>query len=147
MRRCPLVVYTLGGMSKGNSSEKFVDYYALLGAEYGAEGSELKRAYLLRAKEAHPDAGGSNEAMQQLNLAYRTLTDETKRSAYNKLYGLYNRVALDDLELKEDDYDVPAPSDTSAENTGLEDFFVDQLYAEYYEPKKESKWKGKFKRK
>lgn len=127
--------------------EEFVDYYALLGVEYGTEGVELKRAYLLTAKEAHPDAGGSNEAMQQLNLAYRTLTDETKRSAYNKVYGLYNRVALDDLELKEDDYDVPAESTGLGDETGLEDFFVDQLYAEYSEPIKKSKWKGKFKRK
>lgn len=130
----------------GNSGEDFVDYYALLGIEYGTEGGELKRAYLLKAKQAHPDAGGSTEAMQELNLAYRTLTDATKRAAYDKVYGLYNHVGLDDLELKEDDYDVPVSADPDDES-GLEDFFVDQLYAEYYEPKKEPKWKGKFKRK
>lgn len=130
-----------------SSREEFVDYYALLGAEYGAEGNELKRAYLLKAKEAHPDAGGSTEAMQELNLAYRTLIDDSKRAAYDKVYGLYNKVSLDELELKEDNYNIPVSSEESDDETGLEDFFVDQLYAEYYDPKKKPKWKGKFKRK
>ncbi len=129
------------------SKEEFVDYYALLDVEYGSEGGDLKRAYLLKAKETHPDAGGSTEAMQELNLAYRTLTDEAKRAAYDKVYGLYNHTGLDDLELKEDDYDIPVASGDLDDDTGLEDFFVDQLYAEYYDPKKKPKWKGKFKRK
>jgi curved DNA-binding protein CbpA len=124
---------------------EFTDYYLLLGIEYDAESSEIKRAYLKLAKEAHPDAGGSNEAMQHLNHAYRTLMVPEKRAAYNKLYSLHNRVALDDLELKEDGYDVPGGGDKT--DTGYEDFFIDQVYAEYSEPAKKSKWKDKFKRK
>lgn len=128
-----------------SSRDEFTDYYLLLGVEYDAEPSEIKRGYLRLAKEAHPDAGGSTEAMQQLNHAYRTLMTPEKRAAYNKLYSLHNRVALDDLELKEDDYDIPATSDKT--ETGYEDFFIDQVYAEYADPIKKHKWKGKFKRK
>ena len=126
----------------------FVDFYAMLGVEYDAESSEIKRAYLKQAKEAHPDAGGSTEAMQQLNHAYKTLALPEKRAAYDKVYSLYNKVSTDNLDLKEDDYDIPqSPSSGSGESEDLEDFFVDQLYAEYYEADKKPKWKGKFKRK
>ncbi len=128
-----------------SAHEDFADHYALLGIEYDAEPTDIKRAYLVLAKESHPDAGGSNEAMQHLNHAYRTLMTPEKRAAYNKLYSLHNRVALDDLELKEDDYDIPTTGDKT--NTGYEDFFIDQVYAEYSEPSKKPKWKGKFKRK
>lgn len=128
-----------------NTREEFTDYYALLGVEYDAEPIDIKKAYLRLAKESHPDAGGSTEAMQNLNHAYRTLTVHEKRAAYNKVYSLYNRVALDDLELKEDDYNLPASSNTKG--TDYDDYFVDQLYAEYYEADKKPKWKGKFKRK
>lgn len=124
---------------------EFIDYYLLLGIEYDAESVDIKRAYLKLAKEAHPDAGGSTDAMQKLNHAYRVLMTTDKRAAYNKLYSLHNRVALDDLELKEDDYDIPTAGDKT--DTGYEDFFIDQVYAEYAEPIKKSKWKSKFKRK
>ena len=126
------------------SSSEFTDYYAQLGVEYDAENLEIKRAYLRLAKEAHPDAGGSTEAMQKLNHAFRTLASPDKRKAYNKLYSLHHKVVTDDLELKEDDYDIPTGS---SKGTDYDDFFVDQVYAEYYEPKKQPKWKGKFKRK
>ena len=138
----PFLRYNRGYMS---TQDQFVDYYALLSVGYDAEAPEIKRAYLKLAKEAHPDAGGSNEAMQGLNKAFRTLAVPEKRAAYNKIYSLHNRVALDDLELKEDDYDVPSSGDKT--DTGYEDFFIDQVFAEYSEPIKKSKWKGKFKRK
>jgi curved DNA-binding protein CbpA len=128
-----------------SGKEEFADHYALLGIDYDAENTDIKKAYLKLAKEAHPDAGGSTEAMQTLNHAYRTLMVPEKRAAYNKLYSLHNRVALDDLELKEDDYDIPRSNGSKV--TEYDDFFVDQIYAEYYEPEKKPKWKGKFKRK
>lgn len=128
-----------------STQDQFVDYYALFSVGYDAEPAEIKSAYLRLAKESHPDAGGSNEAMQGLNKAFRTLAAPDKRKAYNKLYSLHNRVVADDLELKEDDYDVPNTGKKA--ETGYEDFFIDQIYAEYAEPLKKSKWKGKFKRK
>ena len=130
------------------AQHNFVDFYAMLGVAYDAESSEIKKAYLKQAKEAHPDAGGTTEAMQQLNHAYKTLTLPEKRAAYNKVYSLYNKVSTDNLDLKEDYYDIPLSANSgTSDSEDLEDFFVDQLYAEYYEADKKPKWKGKFKRK
>lgn len=127
-----------------SSGEEFTDYYQLLGVELDADNATLKKAYFMQAKTAHPDAGGSTEAMQQLAKAYKILSDPIKRGAYNKLYTLHTNVATSDLDLKEDDYDVPETQETV--DSGYEDFFVDQLYSEYYTPKKKSGW-NPFKRK
>ncbi|MCA9327838.1 J domain-containing protein, partial [Candidatus Saccharibacteria bacterium] len=59
-------------MSKGKNPS-FVDYYELLGVQTTVSDQTLRKAFLLKAKAAHPDAGGSTEAMQQLNKAYKTL--------------------------------------------------------------------------
>lgn len=44
--------------------------FAVLGLEPSAGEAEVKKAYRERAKTAHPDAGGSDEAMTSLNEAY-----------------------------------------------------------------------------
>jgi len=52
--------------------------YKVLGIPENATQEEIKRAYRLAAAAAHPDrAGGSNDRMRDINIAYRTLTDET----------------------------------------------------------------------
>jgi DnaJ-class molecular chaperone len=40
-----------------------------LGVMEGASRDEINRAYRVKAKEAHPDNGGSNNAMAELNKA------------------------------------------------------------------------------
>ena len=52
-----------------------------LGLEPGAPLIEIKRAYRLRALEAHPDRGGSDEAFRALHHAYESAL---KRSASKK---------------------------------------------------------------
>lgn len=126
------------------TKSEFVDYYALLEVPADADGTAIKRAYLLAAKKAHPDAGGSTEQMQLLNTAYRTLSDHLKRTAYDKLYTLHTNVATSNLDLKEDGYNHPVSSD---EDIIDEDYFVDQLYSEYYEKPKKPVWKPSFRRK
>lgn len=44
-----------------------------LGAESYASKASVKIAYKEQAKKCHPDAGGSDEAMQKLNAAYETV--------------------------------------------------------------------------
>ena len=130
--------------AKGN--EEFVDYYELLGVEATAEAGQIKTSYFKLAKDHHPDAGGSTEHMQLLNTAYLTLRDDTKRAAYNKLYNLHYGGLSEDLDLK-DEYEVP----TSDEDIDNADYFVDQIYAEFYgkdEPDKPKggKFKGMFRK-
>lgn len=45
------------------------DPYEVLGLRPGASPDEVEAMYRVRAKSAHPDRGGSNEAMAELNSA------------------------------------------------------------------------------
>lgn len=59
------------------------DYYAILGAEEDASRLEIDRLYRRKAVEHHPDRGGCEEEMKNLNEAYRVLKDEGLRRAYD----------------------------------------------------------------
>jgi curved DNA-binding protein CbpA len=61
------------------------DYYATLGVAPTAAADDLKHAYRLAAKRAHPDAGGNAAAMERVNEAYRVLSDPASRAEYNQL--------------------------------------------------------------
>jgi hypothetical protein len=49
--------------------------FTLLGVPPGAPRSDIRRAFLAKAKTAHPDHGGSPEAFQHLMEAYTRLTE------------------------------------------------------------------------
>jgi hypothetical protein len=59
------------------------DYYELLGARDDAPREEIGRRYKRLAAERHPDRGGSEEQMKELNEAYRVLGDTAAREAYD----------------------------------------------------------------
>ena len=62
------------------------DHYALLGIEPTATPAEVRSAYRKRSRELHPDrnrAPDANRRMAALNLAYATLSDRDRRSAYD----------------------------------------------------------------
>ncbi len=70
-----------------------LDHYTALGLEADATGAKIKRAYFTAAKKYHPDALARlgleeirNEAAQvfaRIAEAFETLSDETKRAAYD----------------------------------------------------------------
>ena len=54
------------------------DPYDILGIKRGASLTEVKAAFWRLSKERHPDLGGTNEAMAELNIAYALILNELK---------------------------------------------------------------------
>ena len=59
------------------------DYYSTLGVARTASADEIKKAYRKLASQHHPDKGGDTKKFQEIQAAYETLGDETKRAGYN----------------------------------------------------------------
>lgn len=81
-------------MSADSSQET---YYRLLNVAPTATAAEITRAYREAIKRAHPDRAlpelraQAEEITKDLNLAYRTLSDPTRRRAYDRTI-MQNRV-------------------------------------------------------
>lgn len=68
----------------------FIDYYKILGVEKNIPQKDVKRAYLKRAKQFHPDLHPDDPKakakFQALNEAYAVINDPDKRAKYDQ-YG------------------------------------------------------------
>jgi len=61
------------------------DYYNILGIEKNASEEEVKKAYRRLAHQYHPDKPGGDEGrFKEINEAYQTLSDKTKRNQYDR---------------------------------------------------------------
>jgi curved DNA-binding protein CbpA len=58
--------------------------YQEIGVSSGASAAEIKRAYRVKAKRAHPDSGGNSDEFTRLGRAYRVLSDPVWRLAYDR---------------------------------------------------------------
>lgn len=74
----------------------FIDYYKILGVDRNIPQKDVKRAYLKRAKQFHPDLHPDDPKakakFQALNEAYEVIGDPEKREKYDK-YGEHWRNA------------------------------------------------------
>ena len=73
-----------------NVSEKFVNYYELLGIDSKAGSQEIKQAYLNQVKRWHPDknpdrTAEAEEKTKVLNQAYHILGDVERRKNYDRM--------------------------------------------------------------
>ncbi|KAN0064556.1 hypothetical protein ACQY0O_002184 [Thecaphora frezii] len=59
------------------------DYYKVLGVKRNDDLATIKKAYRKMARENHPDKGGSQEKMAQINEAWGVLGDEELRKRYD----------------------------------------------------------------
>lgn len=62
------------------------DYYRILQVHPEASPEVIQAAYRRLARQRHPDSGGSDAAMQELNEAYEVLSDPVKRREYDRWY-------------------------------------------------------------
>jgi curved DNA-binding protein CbpA len=60
-----------------------IDPYAELGVPLKADRRAIRKAYLARARQYHPDLGGNVERMARINAAYELLGDPQLRAAYD----------------------------------------------------------------
>lgn len=66
---------------------EFKDYYEVLGVSRDADQAEIKKAYRKRARKYHPDVytgANAEDKFKELNEAYQVLSDEEKRSRYDR---------------------------------------------------------------
>lgn len=109
-------------------SAGFVDYYELLGVHPSAETTEIRRAYILKAKEYHPDAGGSAKIMRLLNKAYKTLRDSSEKAAYDMLHSFHTGSAMPGEYNYNDN--ITGRTAAAADSDAV-DAFLDTLLEEY----------------
>lgn len=63
------------------------EYYAALGLKSDATLADIKKAFRQKASQFHPDRNSADDAasrFRQVQEAYDTLSDETKRKAYDE---------------------------------------------------------------
>ena len=60
------------------------NYYELLGIAPEATQEEIRAAFYELAKRVHPDSGGNKALFRSVNDAYETLSDPTRRAAYDR---------------------------------------------------------------
>ena len=61
------------------------DYYEILGVQKGASKDEIKKAFHKLAHKYHPDKNKGDDAkFKEVNEAYQTLHDDTKRAQYDR---------------------------------------------------------------
>lgn len=59
------------------------DYYGILGVTKGASEAAIKQAYRKLASQHHPDKGGDTARFQEIEEAYRVLSDPVTRGEYD----------------------------------------------------------------
>ncbi|MBR0049646.1 MAG: DnaJ domain-containing protein [Prevotella sp.] len=74
----------------------FIDYYKILGVDKNIAQKDVKKAYLKRAKQFHPDLHPDDPKakakFQALNEAYEVIGDEEKRKLYDQYGEKWNDV-------------------------------------------------------
>jgi len=71
-------------------TEKFCNYYEVMGVDPGADRETIRKAYFARLKEWHPDVNPdrkaeADEMTKTINLGYHILSDPERRKQYDRI--------------------------------------------------------------
>lgn len=61
-----------------------MNYYDILGVDKNATPDEIKKAFRKKSMETHPDRGGDESKFREVSEAYEVLSDEEKKSEYDR---------------------------------------------------------------
>lgn len=100
------------GRTKMSRSDESKDYYSILGAAEDDAPDEIERRYKRLAVQHHPDRGGDEEEMKNINEAYGVLGNADARDAYDNVRR--RRRSRYAVEVSDDVADVPTFSSPSA---------------------------------
>ena len=93
---------------------QFKDYYQVLGVSKDADAAEIKKAYRSKARKYHPDVYTGTDAedrFKEVNEAYQVLSDEEKRSQYDRFGADWERYQA-------------APNGSGAPGAGFEEWYT-----------------------
>ena len=76
-----------------------MDLYAVLGVERDSTLAKIRAAFRTRAKDLHPDSGGSDESFAKLNSAYMVLRDKDRRKKYDETGEVDEKGVDNDLKI------------------------------------------------
>lgn len=102
-------------------------YYDVLDVVRRADDAAIKQAYRKQSLKLHPDkCGGSTEAFQELDRAYKVLADAKKREEYDRLGLDLNEREAEDLETQIDNMGFKASGEVlvAIARTGIAGLFV-----------------------
>lgn len=66
-------------------------HYETLSVPRTAQAREIRKAYLALAQVHHPDRGGSEKRMREINEAFSTLYDPDRRKEYDAILARYGK--------------------------------------------------------
>jgi curved DNA-binding protein CbpA len=93
-----------------------VNYYAVLGVPRSASRDQIKVAYRVAVRSAHPDAGGDHHAFALLAEAWEVLGDDDARGHYDADRRIAARASRPYMtRLVRDDAPGPGPGPSPAE--------------------------------
>merc|ERR1719440_8212 len=74
----------MGGRRGGGKKADTEKFYKALEVDKSASSAEIKKAYRKLAVKHHPDKGGDPEMFKEITRAYEVLSDDDKRSKYDR---------------------------------------------------------------